>query len=337
MKIKSILTNLSLGFAALLAALQLQAEEAKTDYMPKITMLLRTKAEQNLIDPVTGFYVRNARFGLKGDINQYIGYKVEIDWQDKEEIDMQDAKIIFKPFENFEFYLGQFKAPFAHDYQRNPADYMFINRNFITKRLCKNMRDVGAMASYKIPANIFPAKVEIGMFNGNGSNSTEHDKRKAGSAKLEIYPIKDGIFSASTYHGEVNLGDHDNKVFGNVKMYDLAYSQRIGRFFIEAEVAQKLIDDTTKTKYESFFTEASYDFPFESGIFKKISPAIRYEMYNKTPDKAKDSPRRISAGITFHLKENNNSYFRLDYEHYDYKSGVETHEDVISLEYVIRI
>ena len=52
--------------------------------------------------------------------------------QDKEDIDMQDAKIIYTPIKDLEFTLGQFKSPFANDYLRNPADYSFINRNFIT-------------------------------------------------------------------------------------------------------------------------------------------------------------------------------------------------------------
>lgn len=72
-------------------------------------------------------------------------------------------------------------------------------------------------------------------------------------------------------------------------------------------------------------------------IFTKITPALRYDLYNKYPDSKEESPRRISAGITFHMKENNNGYIRLDYENYDYKSGVEVKADKLTLEYVVRI
>ncbi len=312
------------------------AEDAKVEYLPKITMLLRTKAEQNLNTNVIDFMVRNARFGLKGNITKELAYKIEIDWQDKEEIDMQDAKIIYTPIKDLEFTLGQFKSPFANDYQRNPADYSFINRNFITKRLCKNMRDVGAMVAYKLPFEFMPIKLEIGMFNGNSNNHYEQDNKKSGAAKIQISPFAKSNLSFSTYQGQVTL-DKEKQTTVIAEMYDLSYSHQIGNFFFDLELAQKKYDDSLDTKYEGFFTTIAYDFKLENSSILKITPAIRYEMYNKLPDATKESPRRISAGVTFHLKENNNSFFRLDYEKYDYKSGVKSGEDVISLEYVVRI
>ena len=326
------LSTLLVLFVSCLAS----AEEAKVEYLPKMTMLLRTKAEQNLNTNVMNFMVRNARFGLKGNITKELAYKVEIDWQDKEDIDMQDAKIIYTPIKDLEFTLGQFKSPFANDYHRNPADYSFINRNFITKRLSKNMRDVGAMVAYKLPIEFMPIKLEIGMFNGNSNNHYEQDKQKSGAAKIQISPFSKSNLTFSTYHGQVTL-DKEKQTSMIAEMYDISYTHWIGDFFLDFEVAQKKFDDTLDTKYEGFFTTLAYDFKIENSSILKITPAIRYEMYNKLPDVSKESPRRISAGVTIHLKENNNSYFRIDYEKYDYKSGVKSAEDVISLEYVVRL
>jgi hypothetical protein len=302
---------------------------------PTITALIRTKAEQNLSIDRMNFYIRNARFGLKGNINEYLSYKMELDWQDEEEDQIQDIKLIFTPIKNFEFTIGQFKVPFANDYLRNPADFSFANRNFITKRMCKNLRDIGVMASYKLNCEeLFPMTFSLGVFNGNGAFTTEVDSKKAVGAKIELSPIKNGSISFSSYQGEVKAGD---LTFYDTKLYDLSFTQKIGDLFIDAEAGKKLVDDSIDSKYEGFYITVAYDFHVTMPIFYKITPALRFDLYNKTPDSKEESPRRFSAGLTFHLKENNNAYIRLDYENYDYKSGIDVKTDKVTLEYVVRI
>lgn len=328
---KKTLTSLILA----LIVFSIANAEDTTNYKPTVTALIRTKAEQNLSMNEMNFYIRNARIGLKGKINEYLAYKMELDWQDEEADQIQDIKLIFTPIKNLDFTIGQFKVPLGNDFQRNPADYSFANRNFITKRMCKNLRDIGLMVSYKMDfKELFPITLSAGIFNGNGAFKKEIDSTKAVGAKIEISPFKNGLISFSAHKGQVRATDttlYDNELF------DVSFTQRIGNLYIDAEAGKKLVKDKANSKYEGFYITVAYDFPVQMPIFTKITPAVRYDLYNKYPDSKEESPRRISAGLTFHMKENNNGYIRLDYENYDYKSGVEVKTDKLTLEYVVRI
>ncbi len=311
------------------------SENEKVDITPKILALVRAKAEQNLSIQNMNFMVRNARFGVKGRLTHQISYKIEIDWMDKEDIDMNDAKIIYSPIKVLEFTIGQFKVPFANDYHRNPADYSFANRNFITKRIMKNLRDVGVMAGYSLPFKTVPTKLELGIFNGNSSNTFEHDLYKAVAGKISISPFKNSFLTFSGYNGEVTL-DKVSRKHIMAEMLGASFTQNIGNFFIDIEGAYKGYKDSLKTKYWAAFGVLAYDIPIANSSLLKITPAIRFDMQDRNHDFLDESPRRISAGVTFHLKENNNSYFRLDFEKYSYKSGFKSESDMITLEYVIR-
>jgi hypothetical protein len=100
------------------------------------------------------FEVRNARFGARGDINNYMSYRVELDLSDEGKMKMLDAYVKFTPVENLDFYLGQRKIPFSSDYMRNPAENIFANRSFVAKYINDGLRDIGFYADYKFTVNI---------------------------------------------------------------------------------------------------------------------------------------------------------------------------------------
>lgn len=305
----------------------MHSEDKTNEYAPNINLMLRTKGEQILNDERLLFYVRNARFAVKGKINDFISYKAEIDWQDEDEIDMLDAKIEYKPIENFTFTLGQFKQPFSYEYQKNPFDFDFANRNFINKRMSKGLRDIGAMVDYKFTAFI-PMQIFIGIYNGNGINTLETDNKKVLSSRIDFYPIKNFRFSFSGVKG--NLASADVEM-GNVSV---EYNNKYWHF--DTEIAQKdyIKDDIS---YYGFYSVLGYHFYPNSKHFSKITPAIRWEMYNRDPDIEKESPRRLSAGITFNIPGSMHSYFRLDYEKYTYRNGTPSGEDKLTLEFAIRV
>ncbi len=321
--------------ASLFLIYNLSSAQEKNNFTPKVSAMLRAKAEQNLSIQHTNFMVRNARFSVRGRVTDQVSYKLEVDWMDKEDISVNDAKIIYTPFKGFDFTIGQFKAPVGHDYIRNPADYSFANRNFINKKLSRNMRDVGIMFGYTLPMEML-TKFELGFFNGNSSNSFEHDLTKAVGARFSLSPFKKSLFTLSGYKGQVTLSKTKN-THENMDMFVATYYQYFGNFFAECEIGQRHYMDSIGTKNLAAYGVLAYDFRLDNSPIIKITPAVRYDFFTKTPDGKFDSPRRISAGLTFHLKENNNSYFRLDYEKYDYLSGAASESDMITFEYVIRI
>ena len=96
--------------------------KTRSEYLPDIFGILKTKVEYDLDNSLIRFEVRNARFGATGKINKYMSYKVELDLSDEGKMKMLDAYVKFSPVTNLGFYLGQRKIPFSTDYIRNPAE-----------------------------------------------------------------------------------------------------------------------------------------------------------------------------------------------------------------------
>lgn len=311
----------------LILSVNLYSQEGN-NYTPKISLMVRTKAEQNISKSKLLFYVRNARFAVRGNISELLSYKAEIDWQDEDEIDMLDAVINFKPFDNFTISLGQQKQPFSNEYQKNPFDYDFANRNFINKRLCKGLRDIGVLAEYNTNIGI-PATFSIGAFNGNGINTLETDYSKTVSTRIDLFPFQGYRFSVSGLKGRL--------VKDEVEMWNISTEYNNKYWHFDTEIAQKKLLDLN-TNYYGFYSVLAYNSYHDNKYFNKITYAIRWEMYNRDPDKDKESPRRLSAGLTFHLpSEMLPSTIRMDYEKYVYRNNTPVAEDIFTIEFAIRV
>lgn len=302
--------------------------QQNANYTPQISLTLRTKVEQNLSKADLLFYVRNARFAVRGQLSELISYKAEIDWQDEVEIDMLDAVIYFKPYENLTISLGQQKQPFSNEYQKNPYEYDFANRNFINKRLCKGLRDIGVVGEYKANLGI-PVNFLLGIFNGNGINTLETDKSKIVSSRIDLFPFEGYRFSVSAVKGML--------VQDAVELLNISTEYNNKHWHFDTEVAQKKYIDKS-IFYYGFYSVLAYHTYYETKYFNKITYAVRWEMYNRDPDQEKESPRRLSAGITFNLpSEQFQSNIRFDYEKYLYRNNTPSDEDKFTIEFSIRV
>ncbi len=296
--------------------------------LPNIALTLRTKVEQNLNKSDLLFYVRNARFALRGKLNDLFSYKVEMDWQDEDEITMLDAFISFKPFNNFSITLGQQKQPFSNEYQKNPYDYDFANRTFINKRLCKGLRDIGIIAEYRTDLGI-PVSLLVAAFNGNGINTLETDYSKTISSRIDLYPFEGYRLSLSGLKGRL--------VKDEIEMLNISTEHNSKYWHFDTEIAQKTYIDNS-IQYYGFFTVLGYHSYHDNKYFDKITYAVRWEMYNRDPDLGKESPRRLSAGLTFNLPTNKfQSNIRFDYEKYFYRNNSPSGEDKFTIEFSLRI
>ncbi|HOH84523.1 MAG TPA: porin, partial [Bacteroidales bacterium] len=80
-----------IGFFLLTAPTGALAQDDTTGFVKRwlpgtITGVIRTKYEQNTSNGKGRFDVRNARFGMKGNVGKYFGYKFEIDFCDEGKI-----------------------------------------------------------------------------------------------------------------------------------------------------------------------------------------------------------------------------------------------------------
>lgn len=315
-------------FLSILFHTCLFAQSDSISYTPKITGTLRPKFEQNLNNGMGRFNVRNARYKVSGNTTKQIGYTAELDLSDEGELKMLDAHVKIEANKNFTFFLGQAKIPFSTDNLRSPHELLFANRSFIAKRICKNLRDIGAMLEYKNTSLAFPFLIKTGIFNGEGINNPEWEERYNYAARIELQPLKNLDMSGNYYTGLMNNN--------NFQMFGFGFSYNIDNWHFESEYSEKYTyTDSTSIRSGAMFATILYHIYPNNKILKYITPAARYDMYDGNYKTDKYEPGRLTTGVTFGFAKMNKTHFRIDYENYFYHDLPDT-EDKITFEIMVR-
>lgn len=136
------------------------------DYQPE-----RTLSGQN------GFRVSHLRLKLSGEIDDGWGYAFQTDFTRSQPL--LDAVGYIKISDAFKIDLGQFKSPLSTEQLISTTAIDFINRSQAVLRLAFG-RQIGIQISgikkfSDAKSNMFYA---VGMFNGNGINTTSNDDGK---------------------------------------------------------------------------------------------------------------------------------------------------------------
>lgn len=313
-------------------AMPIIAQE-KTDFTPKLHGTLRGKYEYQPQDGEGRFEVRTARVSVSGDVTKEVEYKAEIDLCDEGEIKMLDAYARLKPWQDFQFTIGQMRVPFTIDAHRSPHQQFFANRSFIAKQV-GNIRDVGAMIGYDFKT-LMPIRLEAGIFNGSGlTNQKDYWTKGINfSAKAQLFFSKSLTMTLSA--------QKINPDSVRIMMYDGGLTWRKGGFIAEAEYLYKTYAHDAYKDVHAVDVFASYDIPVSKSLVKKVSPLVRYDFMTDhsdgkrrlsstaTPVEAKrlvtnDYQRhRVTAGATISLSKSFQTDIRVNYEKYFYrKDGV---------------
>lgn len=323
-----ILGKPTLSFLALVITLNVNAQKDSIFYNPKVSGCVRAKYEYNLSTESHRFEVRNARFSVSGNVVPIIEYKAEIDLSDEGVTKMLDAYVKVNALKNLEIYMGQMKIPYSTDNLRSPHQLLFSNRSFIAKRISKNLRDIGAMASYKIPISM-PIKIDVGVFNGSGFNNPKWVKTVNYGARTVIEPLKSISLSGNYYAGEMD--DH------HVELLGAGCGYKLGHFVFETEYASKWAKDTLGNAVTSyaFFAYGLYHFELKNKTLKRITPAIRYDFFDSDNSTDVFEPGRITAGLTFGFSKLTFADIRLNYEKYYYKT-LPNVDDKFTIEFIAK-
>lgn len=312
----------------MLLFINLEAQTDTTNYRPIVSGSIRAKYEYNLSTEKHRYEIRNARFSVSGNVNQIFEYKAEIDLSDEGIIKMLDAYVRLKVNKNLNITMGQMKIPFSTDNLRSPHQLLFSNRSFIAKRISKNLRDIGILATYKLPVSI-PATIEAGFFNGSGLNNPEWVETVNYAIRTTLMPIKNLSLSGDFYAGKMDNNE--------IKMYDIGCSYQIGNFVIESEFASKSSVDTLKksTTSHAFFIYGLYHFELKNKTLRRITPAIRYDFYDKDNTTSAFEPGRMTAGLTFGFSKLTFADIRLNYEKY-YYNDLPNVDDKFTIEFIAK-
>jgi hypothetical protein len=302
----------------------------KSEYMPDLDMILKVKAEYDLNNSLMRFEVRNARFGLKGKINEYMSYKIELDLSDEGKMKMLDAYVKLTPVKNLDIYLGQRKIPFSTDYMRNPAENIFANRSFLAKYINDGLRDIGFYIDYKIETSV-PVDILFGAVNGTGNNNPQWIEKPNLVGRLSIGPETGFRATGNVYYGEADYRYHLAMLGG-----ELRYTY--GKIFIESEYISLNYTDTLDARIhnDGFYVHSYYNILLDKKMIRMISPTVRWDLIGNSIFRNEIEANRLTFGVNMGFEKRQfYSEIRLNYENY-LKSSLPIHTDKLTLEFIAR-
>jgi len=300
----------------------------KSDYLPDIDAVLKVKTEYDLDNSLVRFEVRNARFGLKGKINEFMSYKIELDLSDEGKMKMLDAYVRLTPLKNLDIYMGQRKIPFSTDYMRNPAENIFANRSFLAKYINDGMRDIGFYLDYKF-GNSVPVDILLGAVNGTGNNNPQWIERPNLVSRV-VFGRETG-FRAT---GNLYYGEAENK--DNLALYGGELRYNNGNFLIESEYISRNWTDSIRIHDDGLYVHSYYNVILTDKIVKIITPTVRWDYMGDLLCSGRIDASRMTLGVNIGFEPKQfYSEIRLNYENY-FKSSIPIHTDKLTLEFIAR-
>jgi len=299
-------------------------------HLPKIDGSLKTKFEYDLESQKMRFEVRNARFGAKGNLNQYFGYRVEVDLSDEGKIKMLDAYVKVTPIEKLDIYLGQRKVPFGTDYLRSPVEGLFANRSFVAKYVNDGLRDIGLVVNYQFKFHI-PFDVWVAAMNGTGNNNPQWIDKPNYAARLLIEPLKNFRLVGNYYQGSTLL-EKDMTMYGGEMRY------QTNKLLIETEFLKRHYSDTSSLVHDQFgfYIHSYYNFFTGAEMIQMISPTLRWDFMGKTEQTSDLTANRITTGVNFGFEPKQfKAEIRLNYEKY-LKKYLPAHFDKFTIEFIAK-
>jgi hypothetical protein len=255
------------------------------------------------------FNLRNARFGIKGDLSDYAGYRFQVDFCAEGAFTPLDFYGILKPAKNLSLQFGQMVIPFENSYIVTPGEMMFSNRVFISEYFTPGARDMGLMMGYKFLLNAFPFEAQAGMFNGGKMNVPEWTGCPSYTFRL-IAGSMDGFRASAKIYRYPNK--QRNQFFWAA---DLHYAQKSYR--IEAEVMNQRTVTTKEDLFGGYLQGAWYYYLKREGFFHHLSPTFRWDSMGYDVLSSGFGTHRATLGINLGLSPKSiRSVLRFEYEHY---------------------
>lgn len=256
------------------------------------------------LNEVNTFNVRRARLDLKGNINEYLEFRLQGDFAGSPKL--VDGFIKVKLSKHFNIQAGQFKIPFTFENPQSPLTLEGIEYAQVISKLSgysdisgvstySGGRDVGLMVygnffNFERDGKEIPILTyKLGVFNGNGMNKKDANLKKDIAASIEICPGIEGLMLATSYYdGNYMLKDdviekkdaiRDRLTFGG--------KYETGRLTIRSEYITGQTEmigsnDIYNLKSDGFYVAGGYWFNYKcknTGKVHKIRPVARYDFF----------------------------------------------------------
>lgn len=241
------------------------AQPSGTNYTPRLDGVVKVRSEWNAENGDFRMAVRNTRLGVRGQINEDLGYRLQMDLSNNGTFNILDAYVTYK-WANTSFRLGQQHYQFSSDVMRGPSDGPFANRSFIGKYITNyanpikrdfdsfedfdmsnlGSRDVGITIWQEFKCMNIPCTAIAGIMNGAGANKAQWRNSPNYIARLIVGDKKGFQGVIGTYVGELDNAlytDTSNlpKRF-NMLMWNVEARYTTSKLRLDAEIAVESVD-----------------------------------------------------------------------------------------------
>ena len=249
-------------------------------------------------DPSTTFYLKRARLSLTGNfLEDKMDFRLQVDMAGSPKI--CDLYYRYKPLNELNVQLGQFKLPFAMENELcGPTTFEFIEYSYLTMFLTRNAKDYDGIAGATgrdIGAQLYGGFIEregyniinynVGIYNGAGINVKDNNSSKDFVGRVIVKPIKDLSLSASYMYAETN---HGGKPYMKAPRWSVGAWYNSRHWVARSEFAQANFGGNNLTN--TLYVLAGYHFE------KPWSVAGRYE-FIRDEDNTLNQERITIAGI----------------------------------------
>jgi hypothetical protein len=275
----------------------------------KVDGTLKNKFERATDTGMSRFSVRNSRIGVKGDINAYSSYRVQVELSNEGKFSVLDLSGTLKPVEGLSLTLGQTSIPLFNTYIVSPSEMMFANRAFLGKYFLST-RDLGVTGKYGFEIGNLPVNLEAGMFNGNTINNPVWKNNLSYGGRVALGKMQGLRFTAKMYNYPNN--DSTHFVFYGA---DLRYERN--NWKVETEIMKQKSKTENNSDMLSYYLQGAYLIPVKTKMFEFIKPAVRWDAIDERSNEPGFDVNRLTAGIGFGFTQKQfSSILRFDYEWY---------------------
>jgi phosphate-selective porin OprO/OprP len=301
-------------------------------------------------DPKTrnGFDIRNARLILKGTVLKNIGYNFQCDFAPPT-VRLMDATFSYTINKFAKFTAGQQKVPLSYESLRTDYDIHSMSRSQVVEALTgrskdvlatansttavnNNGRDIGLLFSGGIPNNKTQGTwldYSVGVFNGNGINTSDKDESKDVGGRLVAHPFKGMGVGASYYDGGATYGIDVSKPKDRDRLgFDINYED--GKWvYAAAEYLQGT--DSTIDKAGYYLMAEGFFLP------KKFSALLKYDFYDPNKSNNSDATKNdatiiYSFALNWYFSQFTKVQVQYDFKHEDGSDAVQKHNDLFSIQ-----
>ena len=279
----------------------------------RIDGVIKAKAEISANNGVIRFNIRNSRLGLRGDIGEYVSYRVQVEFSNEGSFAPLDLYGTLKPARGLSISLGQLSIPFDNQYVISPAETMFANRAFVGKFFTPGSRDIGAVVKY-VPFSDLPLEGEIGVLNGGKINNPQWTDSPSYAARLIVGAMEGFRTSVKMYR--YNGETVDMFLWGA----DVHYANE--RLRLEAEIMSRMAHTTSPDMFGTY-VQGTYIFYLKTArMFHNMSPTLRWDAMGYNMMDSGLDVNRLTFGINFGLDlKPFDSALRINYEQYFVRNG----------------